>query len=429
MRILTFAFLTAFTLCLTLGASKPARACVSCEGYALQQVTVSQLDSFETIANEAVQTFSAEFLGLKNWWTAFWDFTITPALQGMADQLSATALYQTFLIGKFFDADAQLDAQRSLQIIRAQTHKAYQPSTGLCRFGSATKSLAASERKADLNMLVLRRRSQNRVLGNASAISSLGAAQDMTGRMQQFKEVYCDLSNNGGNLGSLCRHGDSAGGDDPNRLNKDIDYVRTFSSPWTLDVDFSDANVTDDETDLFALADNLYNNEIYPVHTALAQLPDNPFEEVSGRLDAPLRARATAYQDLRALLAKQSVAENSFNALASMKSAGTSGSKAYLDAVIQEIGFGSSMDLDALVGTQPSYYAQMEVLTKKLYQDPAFYTNLYDTPDNVLRKEVAMQAIGLMQKFDMLKSSLRGEMNIAVLLETLLEDEQVSLGN
>ena len=59
----------------------------------------------------------------------------------------------------------------------------------------------------------------------------------------------------------------------------------------------------------------------------------------------------------------------------------------------------------------------MEVLTKKVYQKPDFYTNLYDTPANVDRKEVAMQAIGLMQKFDIFKSYLRNEASLSVLLE------------
>jgi len=66
----------------------------------------------------------------------------------------------------------------------------------------------------------------------------------------------------------------------------------------------------------------------------------------------------------------------------------------------------------------------MELLTKKIYQNPDFYTNLYDKPANVSRKGVAMQAIGLMQKFDMLKSTLRKEASLSVLLELAVTDEQ-----
>ena len=66
----------------------------------------------------------------------------------------------------------------------------------------------------------------------------------------------------------------------------------------------------------------------------------------------------------------------------------------------------------------------MEILTKKAYQDPRFYTNLYDKPANVERKGAAIQAIGLIQKFDMLKSYLRTEASLSILLELAVEELQ-----
>ncbi|MCB1562971.1 MAG: hypothetical protein KDJ75_05290, partial [Alphaproteobacteria bacterium] len=134
------------------------------------------------------------------------------------------------------------------------------------------------------------------------------------------------------------------------------------------------------------------------------------------------------------VLAKRSVAENSFNAITSMKATGTGGSRDFLAALLEELGVGttgSPPDIDKLLGQDssgnpinPSYYAQMEILTKKIYQNPDFYTNLYDTPANVDRKGVALQAIALMQKFDMFKSYLRSEANLSVLLELAVMDLQ-----
>jgi hypothetical protein len=78
----------------------------------------------------------------------------------------------------------------------------------------------------------------------------------------------------------------------------------------------------------------------------------------------------------------------------------------------------------------------MDILTKKMYQRPEFYTDLYDTPTNVDRKGVSLQAIGLMQDFDTLKSYLRQEMILAVLVEmelmreqSIIEDNLGSLAN
>ena len=82
-----------------------------------------------------------------------------------------------------------------------------------------------------------------------------------------------------------------------------------------------------------------------------------------------------------------------------------------------------------LMGTNPSYYAQMEMLTKKIYQNPNFYTNLYDKPANVARKNAAMHAIGLMQKFDLFNSYLRTEASLSVILELAVVELQREVEN
>ena len=71
----------------------------------------------------------------------------------------------------------------------------------------------------------------------------------------------------------------------------------------------------------------------------------------------------------------------------------------------------------------------MEVLTKKLYQNPSFYTELYDKPANVERKRVALQAIDLMQKRDIYQSLLRSESILSLMLETDVMAEQDSIIN
>ncbi|HEY8192131.1 MAG TPA: hypothetical protein VIG74_06880, partial [Alphaproteobacteria bacterium] len=83
----------------------------------------------------------------------------------------------------------------------------------------------------------------------------------------------------------------------------------------------------------------------------------------------------------------------------------------------------------ALIDETPSYQARMELLTKKMYMDPVFYTNLYDKPANVDRKGAALRAIGLMQDMDMFKSRLRNEMALSVLLELEIQTYQESVDN
>jgi hypothetical protein len=131
--------------------------------------------------------------------------------------------------------------------------------------------------------------------------------------------------------------------------------------------------------------------------------------------------------NIRALTAKRSVARNSFASVAAMKAQGEKDVQPYLFALVKEMGITDEEELKKYLGERPSYYAQMEILTKKLYQNPSFYTDLYDKPANVERKNVSMQAIELMQRRDIYRSSLRTEAILAVMLETALIEQQESV--
>ena len=65
--------------------------------------------------------------------------------------------------------------------------------------------------------------------------------------------------------------------------------------------------------------------------------------------------------------------------------------------------------------------------TKKIYQSPTFYTNLYDKPANVQRLRAAMKAVKIMQDRDIHAAYLRREMLMSMLLEVKLrgKDENV----
>ena len=98
----------------------------------------------------------------------------------------------------------------------------------------------------------------------------------------------------------------------------------------------------------------------------------------------------------------------------------------YLRALLREFGMAEEEIIDTL-GENPSYYAQMELLTKKIYQSPTFYTNLYDKPANVQRLRAAMKAVKIMQDRDIHAAYLRREMLMSMLLEVKLrgKDENV----
>ena len=381
----------------------------------------------------------------------FWEDNVLPALMMMSDQMSAVSLYQTQIIGQFFDAKHQLETQRSFDMVRARAHKDYHPSTGMCEFGSSTRSLVASERKSEYMMHVMSQRFQDRMLGNTNTSGARGPAADYRARLRQYREQFCDPADYNGALGYLCEHDQDnnldnstpgaeapggMGAENPERANKDIDFIRTVEFPWTLDIDFTDETLTDQEEEVIALGDNLYATDVF------ARIPGTLLEQEGVAGDAlEFSGGYGLIMDARAALAKLSVAYNSYNAITSMKAAGTGGSRDFLEGILADLGISETAAGDAIdemrrtlgYSTEsgeeigPSYYAQMEVLTRKIYQNPDFYTNLYDKPANVERKKVAMQAIGLMQKFDLFKSYLRNEATLSVLLEVAVEDLQANL--
>lgn len=403
---------------------KPAQACCICTASAAVPIVTSEWPRTYLFLTQRVTT---EFTAHRIWIVSvLWEDNILPAMMLMADQLTAVALQQTQIFGAFFDAKHQLETQQSLQVIAARAHKDYHPSVGMCEFGSGVKSLAASERKSEFNAIVLSQRSQDRALGSANTSASTGRVLDVDSRIRQFRKTFCNVRDNNNGLGLMCDHDQSPGGVkgaiDKSRINKDIDFVRTIYDPLTLNVDLTSANpdgkATNNEEEVFALASNLYGHNVFP-------------RPISGLKNVPgvdVTSMQGFYLDARSVIAKRSVAENSYDAIVGMKSAGEPGSKDYLKAVLEELGISGdsngNTNIDLVLGDNPSYHAQMEVLTKKIYQNPDFYTNLYDKPANVSRKQVALQAIGLMQKFDLFKSYLRNEASLSVLLELAVVDLQ-----
>lgn len=348
----------------------------------------------------------------------YWQQYMLPSFIQMGNQLGGVGTQQVMMIGMFIDAKEQMETQRLMQELHAQVNKDYQPSIGMCEFGTRVKSLASSERIGEMNALILSERSLDRFLSNKSTGASGGPKDDVIARLNAFQNKYCDSFDNNYSLEFVCPDiASTSTATIPDvekmRFNRDIDFQRTFSDPWTIEVDMTTGGASSDlEEEIFALSNNLYGFESFETADYDALRNKNRVSDIQ-----------KAYLDMRAAVAKTKVAENSFNAIIAMKSEGTVGSREFIVSYLRELGMPIA-EIDAFVGENPSYHAQMEVLTKKAYQSQIFYTNLYDKPANVERKGVAMQAIGLMQKFDLLKSNLRTEASLSVLLELSVEQLQ-----
>lgn len=405
-----------------------AGACVNCA-----TVTVQNNNTRNVMDDEHDQTrthIEDEF----DIWEDWLENTFVPAfipptyLMRMAGQLTTTAVYQVFAIGTLLDAKQALEVQRVFQKKVAEAHRDYQPSVGVCTVGTTIRSLADAERRAETTTFVLSQRSQDRQIGNMHTAAAGGGTSDKASRLEQFRRRYCDTHDNNSTNMQVCGSANSAR---QVSINKDIDYTRTVDSHRTINIDFTDGGApTEDEQDVLALASNLYAHEI-PNRLTEVSYNNNTAEQGGDRLRQLI--------DQRQIIAKRSVAEHSFNTIVGLKSYGspdsggsTEGSSVdtarYLRIVLQQLGM-SSDDVTRFMGERPSYFTQMEIVTKKVFQQPTFYADLYDKPANVERKKVALQAISLMQDFDTWQSYLRTESLLSVLLELEVEKFQAAAEN
>ncbi len=282
----------------------------------------------------------------------------------------------------------------------------------------------------------------------ARPLTGLGSGDARTGLV-----LACDHdgSGSGSDIGAL----------DRNRYNRDISYTRLMEKPRTLEVDFTDGtlNVSTnlipplsmsslyagpikqprDEEDIIALSRNLYGNKVLSRSLSTTMLKKSNARKL--------------YLALRSVAAKRNVAQASFNAIVALKSAGTSDelpvlaipkptvdnngsfstvspvmleqqTRRFLAAIMAQLlpadQTSTSGNIFDLIGYSPSYYSQLEILAKRIYQNPDFYAQLYDSPANVIRKKVAMKAIELMVDRTIYESQIRREMSISVLLASKL---------
>jgi Arc/MetJ family transcription regulator len=333
------------------------------------------------------------------------------AMKPFTEQINAAAIQQVSASGKFLDAKHQLETQRLLQQLYARAVKDYHPSEQMCAVGTMVRNLAQSESNTKLAKVALNEVVQARELVEGAAMTISGPFSDKHTRLEELKKYNCEKFDFGGELVEFC-----PGDVEAANQNMDIDYTSALEIPLTLDIDFIDPEVTDDERNAFLFLHSIFNSSPYPYIT--------PASVGTETLLDP-------YQDLRSISSMRSVARNALSNIIAQKVSGpvigdaAETAAPYLRGLMHDFGL-SETEITAMIGENPSYFSQMELLTKKMYQNPNFYTELYTKPANIKRIRAAMKAIKLMQDRDIYNALLRREMLISMLLETDVRDIQGS---
>ena len=357
----------------------------------------------------------------EEWWIVrdFFRKFFVRGLAEMTEYLSAFGMYQVEMIGYLLDAKQQIETQRLFWKLHAEAHKDYHPSDDFCWYGTSARSMAASETRGRYNAVALAEWNLNRQLGDDATNAANGVGQDQDGRWREYVQRFCDPKDNnwvtaGTGLDLACDHDGVVGGPvgaiDKERINRDVDYTGLVEVQKTIDMNLSDGTVQSGDRDVLAMAANLYGN-----HVLSRSLSRDKLRNVDAR---------SLYLALRSVAAKRTVAQNSFNAIVGMRSSGTSDgtsgvdTREFIAAAFKDLMPTGTSDADVykMIGENPSYYAQLELLGKKIYENPDFFANLYDTPANVERKKAAMKGIALMLDRALYESELRQEMLMSVLL-------------
>lgn len=350
----------------------------------------------------------------------FYNARVLPALQDFTRQMSAIGMQQVYMIGTFFDAKQQIETQRLYQELQVQAHRDYQPSHDFCTFGTNARSLASSSATTHANILALNERQMQRDLGRLGASAS-SKGEDKSSRWDQFRNVYCNKQDNGWTASAADNSGLArfCASSDAERFNIDIDYTRLIENPRTIDAEFHKDGPKDREEDILALSANLFGHDVLSLNLSTDDL--NQFDNQK------------KYFALRSVAAKRNVAQHSFNSIVSMKLNGSdahdpSKTREFMAAILEELGYVYDADpkkdeIYKTIGENPSYYAQLEILAKKIYQSPDFFAGLYDKPANITRKSVALKAVELMLDRAIYESQTRQEMALSVLLSTNLNND------
>jgi hypothetical protein len=325
--------------------------------------------------------------------TNFWKQNVEPELKKAQATISAHLLASNALQGNLLDTQTKLGTMLTRQTEEADIALNSIPSNALCRFGTLSQDMVKRDEATSAKQRALVKASLDRQLYQPKQDQSLmSVTGDLTARYNKFRTDFCDTKSYAEGFKEICSPAKDTS------VNLDIDYTRLIDTNSTI-------QAGDAEQAVIPMMHNLFANRIAS-ESLLKALQNNDTK------NAP-----DSILDLRALIAKRSVAENSFQAIVARRSEGTEKAAEHMKALLKAMGISEDSEVVKYIGAKPSYHAQMELLTKRLYQDDDFYKNLMDNPSNVSRQYAAMQSFGLMQQRDIYDSIQRAELILSLIVE------------
>jgi len=197
-------FLGLLSALLVLGATSPAYAYCTCCMCVCPYICCNLGTTYSYIQN-AFSQYRSNFIMNSYYKNQFEKQGLMPMADSLRDQIITSAM----MIGAFLDGTSTNAALANMQSLNANAMRDYQVSDSICKFGTLSRSLAATEAKASTQQLVMSEIGLARNLGTQFSSAATGRGRDNNSRLYSFVAYYCDTRDNNRGLSSICKALDS----------------------------------------------------------------------------------------------------------------------------------------------------------------------------------------------------------------------------
>ena len=324
----------------------------------------------------------------------------------MTAELGASTMKQTEL-----DAMTKVDVPNALETLDKihgadiKAHRDFSPYEPLCKAGTLSSNMTASRVRGTVATEMLNGQMMDLELARSDPKVAQGRLSRKRNQVATYRNFHCSASDNGGQNKNFCGKNVK-----PENINMDINAYETLIKPLTISVDPFDSELTDEEVNFTALVENL----IVPESNIYAPPGVMMYETV-----------LSAYQDVRSVAAMRGLVRNSILSYAGRKMGIKQEDDSiapFAEAALKDMGMDKE-DIIELIGKNPSYEAQMALVTQMQFENPDFYVDISTDPAKVAKAKAMMMAFKNLQTAEMRKSAERSALLSSVWLELRLRQQ------
>ena len=301
------------------------------------------------------------------WIDTFWWYNLRPAMQAMADQLTAIDTFKHSQLGMMADATASNRTSREQMKNDIKSHRDQRPGENVCVAGTVMGGMtrASTFRRAYETAATLE--SSPRAANRAGTPAAKGTAADMNRAWDNYVTNYCDPNDNAGVPGC------AAAGP---LVGRDMDVTGEIFMKDTIDLTVPNNKKVIDDI-IANLAEPMVKEPV-----SLASMRSEQGQETFLESQAYKAKRQAIYDLLYYVVAR--------------RAPGTD-----MEQFLRPIREASGMDT-SYISSNPSHNEVLKVMTSERFRTGQLSVEQIDEPENNAREMVIQQALQAMMMADQL---------------------------